>query len=676
MWQKNRKLMMNFMAYLLFVILLELLLIGRLQTFRFNYKVGDTAEVSIFTNREVVDEVLTESLRKEAEEQVQTVQSVNDDIFEKVKQKYELLFEEIVHYRKDRTTSLTRKLTHIRATSEYIKEYELTDGEISTLMKVNSDSLLKLKSVLLSIEEAFFQKGISVNNLNDFVKDAQKEWYKREEDSDLKSFGQKLIFSTMEPNLFDDLTKTEELKQQAREAIPPEVMAEGKLIVEKGSTITLRELSLLKSCHLLDEKGFDFLLFMGVFLFSVIIGASILAYLFTVKRELFYSNRLSVILITFVITVVIAYELRSLNVFLLPVSMPILLLVLLSERKVALFVQFTLLVYLQFLLCLPIRWTLVFLVQGLIFYLAAKQRKNRKDVIYTGIVSGVVSVILLFSLDLIFANSILKNFVNYVYCLLSSLLSVVLSMGMVTVFENIFQVLTPFKLLELSDTNKGILKRLMLEAPGTYHHSMMVANLSERAAEEIGANGLLARVLAYYHDIGKLYKPLYFSENQTGILNPHDEMEPLQSTQIIKNHVSEGLVLAKKEKLPEEIICGIREHHGTTLIAYFYHKVKTEMEGVPVSEEEFRYAGPKPETKELAILMLADSCEAAVRSLKSYTPAEITQMVHKVIQTKILDDQLISAPITYSDVSKIEHIFVKFFLTAYHDRIEYPKSEV
>ena len=182
MWQKNRKLMMNFMAYLLFVILLELLLIGRLQTFRFNYKVGDTAEVSIFTNREVVDEVLTESLRKEAEEQVQTVQSVNDDIFEKVKQKYELLFEEIVHYRKDQTTSLTRKLTHIRATSEYIKEYELTDGEISTLMKISSDSLLKLKSVLLSIEEAFFQKGISVNNLNNFVKDAQKEWYKREEE--------------------------------------------------------------------------------------------------------------------------------------------------------------------------------------------------------------------------------------------------------------------------------------------------------------------------------------------------------------------------------------------------------------------------------------------------------------------------------------------------------------
>lgn len=675
MWQKNRNLIINFIAYLLFVILLEVLLVGRFQTFRVNYKVGDTAEVSIFTNREVVDEILTEELRKEAEEQVKIVQSINENVFEKVKKQYEMLFEEIVHYRKDQSTSLTRKLTHIRATSEHIKKYELTDGELATLMKMDSDSLLKLKSALLSIEEVFFQKGITTNNLNDSVKDAQKEWYKVENDSDLKSFGQKMIFSTMESNVFDDFVKTEELKQQAREAVSPEILTEGRLIVEKGSTITARELALLKACHLVDE-GFDFLLFTGVLLFSVIIGASILAYLFTLKRELFYSNRLLVILIAFVITVVIAYELRSLNVFILPVSMPILLLVLLSERKLALFVQFCLLFYIQFLLRLPTQWTLVFLVQGLIFYLAAKHRKNRKDVIYTGIVSGTVSMILLFSLDMIFANSIAENFMNYVYCFLSALLSVVLSMGMVTVFENVFQVLTPFKLLELSDTNKGILKRLMMEAPGTYHHSMMVANLSECAAEAIGADGLLARVLAYYHDIGKLYKPLYFSENQTGIPNPHDEIEPLQSTQIIKNHVSEGLVLAKKEKLPEEIIRGIREHHGTTLIAYFYHKVKTEMEGVPVSEEEFRYSGPKPTSKELAILMLADSCEAAVRSLKNYTPAEIKQMVHNVIQTKISDDQLISAPITYSDVSKIENTFVNFFLTAYHDRIEYPKSEV
>lgn len=676
MWAKNRNLTLNFIAYLLFVLILEVLLIGRFQTFRVNYKIGDIASESIYTNREVIDEVMTDTMRKEAESKVEIVQSIDEKILEKVERQYAVLFAEIVHFRKDQSTSLKRKLSKIRTSSEHIQNYALNEGELSVLMNIDSDSILKLKSDLLSIEGAFYRQGITKNNLNENIKAAQKEWYRIQSDPELKSFGQKVIFNTMEVNVFDDIVKTEQLKKEARENVLPEILPRGRLIVEKGTVITPRELALLKSCHLVNEEGFDFLLFIGILLFSLVIGMSILIYLYSVKKELFFTNRLMLILITFLITVVLSYELRSLNLFILPVSMPILLLILLSEKKVALFVQFCLLFYLQFLLNLPIQWTCVFLLQGLIFYFAAKQRKNRRDVIYSGLVSGIVSTVLLFSIDLIFANSIASNLMNYIYCFLSALLSVILAMGMVTVFENVFRVLTPFKLLELSDTNKGILKRLIIEAPGTYHHSIMVANLSERAADAVGANGLLVRVMAYYHDIGKLYKPLYFSENQTGIPNPHDQLEPLQSTQIIRNHVSEGIAFAKREKLPEEIIQGIREHHGTTLIAYFYYKYKTAMEGVPFSEEEFRYSGPKPQTKELAILMLADSCEAAVRSLKTYTPEDIQGMVHKVIQSKISDDQLVSSPITYSDISKIENTFNNFFLSAYHDRIEYPKSEV
>lgn len=676
MLQKNRNLMLNFIAYLLFIILLEVLLIGRFQTFRVNYKTGDIASESIFTNREVIDEVMTERMREEAESKIEIVKSIDQSIFQKVKRQYEMLFEEIVHYRKDQSTSLKRKLSQIRVSSDQIRNFEFNDGELSVLMKIDSDSVLKIKSDLISIVGSFFRQGIHPNNLNEYTKSAQKEWYKIQSDSELKSIGQKIIFNTMEVNVFDDPIKTEELKKEARRNVLPEILPEGRLIVEQGTVITDRELALLKSCQLTDEDGFDILLLLGILLFSTVTGFSILIYLYSIKRELFYTNRLLLIMITFVITVVISYELRSLNLYLLPVSMPVLLLISLSEKKVALFVQFCLLLYVQFLLRVPIQWTFVFFMQGMTFYFTAKQRKNRRDFIYSGVFSGIVSTTLLISIDLVLANSVSSNFINYIYCFLSALFSVIFAMGTVTVFENVFRILTPFKLLELSDTNKGILKRLIIETPGTYHHSMMVANLSERAADAVGADGLLVRVMAYYHDIGKLYKPLYFSENQTGIPNPHDELEPLQSTRIIKNHVSEGIALAKKEKLPDEIIQGIREHHGTTLIAYFYHKYKTEMEGVPFSEEEFRYLGPKPQTKELAILMLSDSCEAAVRSLKTYTPEGIQAMVQKVIQSKISDGQLDLAPITYSDISKIENTFIDFFLAAYHDRIEYPKSEV
>ncbi len=260
--------------------------------------------------------------------------------------------------------------------------------------------------------------------------------------------------------------------------------------------------------------------------------------------------------------------------------------------------------------------------------------------------------------------------------MLNGLFCAVLTIGTLPIWENIFKIVTPLKLLELSNPNQVLLKRLLLEAPGTYHHSIIVGNLSERAAEAIGADPLLARVGAYYHDIGKLKRPYFFKENQLGMDNPHDKLKPNMSTLIITNHTKDGIALAKEYNIPEEIIDIIAQHHGDTTVSYFYHKALKENESKEVNIEDFRYPGPKPKTREAAIVMLADSTEAAVRSLKEPTKKNIEEMIRNIIKGKLQDGQLEECNLTLKDLNTIANAFSTIMMGIFHERIEYPNLEL
>jgi uncharacterized domain HDIG len=224
-------------------------------------------------------------------------------------------------------------------------------------------------------------------------------------------------------------------------------------------------------------------------------------------------------------------------------------------------------------------------------------------------------------------------------------------------------------LIELSNPNQPLLKRLALEAPGTYQHSILVGNLSEAACEAIGANSLLARVGSYYHDVGKIKRPLMFKENQFGIENPHDKLDVLQSLDIIISHREDGIYLAHEYKLPNELIDFIDQHHGTTLVAYFYNKAKEQNLALP--QDRFRYKGKRPQTKETAIVMLADSSEAAVRSLNELNEVKITETIKNIVKSKLEDEQLSESHLTVSDLFKIEEVFINYFKGVYHQRIQY-----
>jgi putative nucleotidyltransferase with HDIG domain len=270
---------------------------------------------------------------------------------------------------------------------------------------------------------------------------------------------------------------------------------------------------------------------------------------------------------------------------------------------------------------------------------------------------------------------------NIVICVslsfLSGIISAALSGALIPLLESSFGYTTSLKLLELSNFNHPLLHNLMMKAPGTYHHSVIVGSLAELAADRIGANSLLARVAAYYHDIGKMNKPLYFIENQSPNNNPHDHLAPHMSAKILFAHVKNGVRLGREHHLGDSINNIIEQHHGTTVANYFYNKAKflcseSEDDSQMPQESDFRYPGPKPQSREAGIVMMADACEAATRSIADPTPSKIQSMVQSIIQKRFLEEQFTDCDLTQKDLKLIEDTFVRTLTSLYHHRIEYP----
>ena len=309
-------------------------------------------------------------------------------------------------------------------------------------------------------------------------------------------------------------------------------------------------------------------------------------------------------------------------------------------------------------------------ISGILSSILVKDARKRTTVIQAGFIVGIVQLTTLIFIDRFWIGQPHR----YLILLLNGLLSSIIVLGVLPVFEYLFKTVTNVSLLELADFNHPLLQRLIQEAPGTYHHSLVAGNLSESACRLVGANALLARIGAYYHDIGKTQKPEYFSENQNITESKHDTLSPAMSKLVIINHVKEGVGLAKKYKLNPVLIDFIQQHHGTSLVYYFYRRALESLEeDQDIKEEGFRYPGPKPNTKETAIVLLADSVEAATRALKDPLPAKIEEVVHKIINNKFIDGQLDECDLTLKDLEEISSVFIKILSGIYHSRITYPE---
>ncbi|MCL2485880.1 MAG: HDIG domain-containing protein [Endomicrobia bacterium] len=362
-----------------------------------------------------------------------------------------------------------------------------------------------------------------------------------------------------------------------------------------------------------------------------------------------------------------------LSPFVFPVSAFALMTAMLLSPRIGLLYTLMLSLYAGLLSNMRFDVFLVLLCSGVIAMADANAIRNRAGFVITGLKTIIASASILTMFFLLKQYTFAQYLGNLKFSVFNGVASVIILLVLIPVFEKLFSRTTNIKLIELADFNNVLLKRLMLEAPGTYHHSLWTASIAEQAANAIGANAILARVCSYYHDIGKLKNPEYFIENQTCAINPHDSLTPAMSGLILLSHVKDGVAFAKKYNLDSEIISNIEQHHGTTVMSYFYRKALEKNNDLDVSN--FRYPGPKPQTKVAAIIMIADSSEAACRALDDPTAVRIKETVEKIINNKFTDGQFSDCPITLKDLENIRNSVTSTLIGIYHARVEYKEID-
>lgn len=500
-----------------------------------------------------------------------------------------------------------------------------------------------------------------------------------------------VTMSFIEPNLQVNLTATNLTKKERLETIPTVERAfkAGELIIERNIKvdawhITALEALTQKRIETGEEGSFWHLIlpYIGRGALVLFTLAMLAVFFSRFKNGKVFTNQkftaiMLVVILEIAFVYLIDYEL-NLSVYLIPFAIGAILLTVLFDLETGIISTLAVSIVIGIVLNFNFTTALIAFISGTTGALSVQTVHKRSDfyrpVLYL-IVMYMATIYLLESLRFSESETIL-TFLGF--GLINAIFAPLIAMGILPIFESMFNITTDLTLLELSDMNHPLLRRLALEAPGTYHHSIVVGNLCEKAAESIGANPLLARVGTYYHDIGKMEIPEYFVENASGTKSRHDSISPHMSALIISSHVKKGLELAEQEDLPESIMSFIAEHHGTSLMTFFYHKARelaSENGDEEVPEDEYRYPGPKPQSKETAILMIADSVEAASRTLEDPKPARIRSLVRKLINDKFQSGQLSDSDLTMKDLSTMEDAFTQMLLGIFHKRIDYPKQD-
>lgn len=487
------------------------------------------------------------------------------------------------------------------------------------------------------------------------------------------------------PNLTFNPKEMEARKQKKLEAITRQkgMVLKGEIMLAKNQKVDKKDLEKLFSLSQfrlksgLKSNPWHFVLpLLGRVFFSGAIILGLALFLYFVKPNIFFDNAkllmiASILILQMVLTYLILFR-WQLSEYLIPVTIASMLLTILLDLEVGLVFTFTLGILLGVVSYFDFKLAFITVVAGSLACFSVKEVAHRyrfyRPMLYVSF-AYVVFIYFSESLKLSPSGAILSL---CGYGLFNGFISTILTIGLLPIFESVFDVTTDITLLELSDLNHPLLKRLSLGAPGTYHHSIIVGNLAEAGAKAIGANTLLARVGAYYHDIGKVEKPEYFVENQMGAKSKHEKLTPSMSALILESHVKEGVEMAQEANLPQAVIDFIHQHHGTTLMSYFYNKA-LEQGAEQDLKDEYRYPGPKPHSKETAIVMLADAVEAASRVLEDPKPSRIKSLIKKIIDSKLAAGELSDSDLTFKELSAIQQAFMPVLISIFHPRVEYPE---
>ena len=644
---------------------------------RYKLNEGDIATVDIKAPRDIIDEEATKAKEQEVTAKVEKKFTLKNEIKIEASENIKSFFDKLINL-KSNDIDEKSKISELKK----IDAFKLSDAEYKTLLDLNVDKDTELQWIALTAIDKGYEKQIEEDNSEDIAeaKTIVDDYLSSQElESNIEVILREMCESQIKANYFFDQSKTDEAVKEALKSVSKVMIKKNQTIVKEGEPITQQQINILTELGLVGEdlsKDYIYTYIILAFFVLFVLGMQYM-FLKKEKKEILIDTKLVfLILLLNLLSVISARVFTFVSLFIIPIACAPILMTVFLDSKISIVINSLNLLFVTVIVGFDPQVILIGIVSTIVSSTTLKKVSQRNDILYsTAYVAAAVAVVILSS-GILLSNNIKQILLDVILAVFGAFISGILAMGLLPFLESSFSLVTNMKLLELSNPNNPLLKRLLMEAPGTYHHSVMVANLAEVAAEEVGANPMLVRVGAYYHDVGKIKRPFFFGENQLGGTNPHDKISPTLSTTIIISHVKDGLELAKEYDIPKVVSDMIVQHHGTTLVKYFYYTLKNSSENPDeIREEDFRYPGPKPQSKEAAIIMMADSVEAAVRSIQEPTLEKIEDMVNNIVKDKMNSNQLNECDLTFRELEVIKACFLRVLKGIYHHRIEYPTEK-
>lgn len=685
-------------GYVVFFLVLTLILFTNFRTDEVQLRPGQISprEIRSPVTRVIVDEERTAELKRIAASKVQKVYQEDKEALPRSKRQLQVFLDRTNQIRNNEGLAPEEKRAEIDALLTSVIEEKRVSGLDSRriaqyIVNASADDMSRIQQQSVKIVNDLMSKPITQEALSSAYEQAAAKAYGLGYGLEAQQFIHLAVVQALQPNMIFNMEATQKAIDEAVGQVLPvqRTIKQNQTIIRAGDPVTEEHVEILQQLGLQRGKSFGMALG-GIALFVLITFLLGIEYLRRHHRDLLRDDRLMVLLGMIILLVVLLAKLltvinignnpvvNSMTGYLIPASVGPMLVAVLLDTRLAYLVAMILAFYVGMLTeGNQLAFALTAFAGGLVGVFGVSRLSQTSDLARSGVYIALANLATFLAVTIIDGSLDLAILgTGSLMGIMNGFLSAVLVIGFLPYLESAFSVTSLVKLLELSNPNQEILRRLLVEAPGTYHHSIMVGNLGEAAAEAVGAQPLLVRVGAYYHDIGKLKRPYFFVENQMNFENPHEKIAPSLSALIITSHIKDGVEMAREGRLPKLVVDFIEQHHGSSLVKYFYSRALEEDVDRKVNEESFRYEGPKPQTKEAAIIMLADSVEAAVRSLPDATPGRIEGMVRKIIKDKLDDGQLEECNLTFRDLDVIANAFCKILNGIYHNRIEYPETLV
>ncbi len=552
----------------------------------------------------------------------------------------------------------------------------LSAAAVRGLVELDDPGLAKAEEYSRAIMRKYLERGVRENDTDMVLKQMTGEIEKSGLGDNVEAVVAAISESLLKPNFLLNVRETDKRKQVALDSIEPVrvTVKQGQILLRSGERVTQERLQVMEEVGLYTAQGNQSRIF-GLAVFVLIIIAVTLGYLYKFSSAIFESDRF-LLLLSFIllVTMFIGKAAHYYSDFAAPLTAGALLAAILISPRVGIMIGISVALLFGVITDYDLRAVIVPLIGGMVGVYSIARSVHGYSLPRAGIVVAVSNVLVIFSTGLVQQIDTTQLLIQCALGIFSGVAAAVITTGFLPYLEQTFTIITPVKLLDFAKPNHPLLQRLLLDAPGTYHHSVMVGNLAETAAHAVDADPVTVRVGAYYHDIGKIRRPYFFVENQVDIENPHDKIAPTLSKLIITSHIKDGVDLCRDYKMPQVIIDFVEQHHGTTLVSYFYKRATETEHSSRIIEDDFRYEGPRPQSKETALVMLADACEASVRSLSKPNSSRIEGMVRKIIREKLHDGQLDECNLTLTDLTVIGDVFIRVLSSMFHSRVEYPDS--